>query len=126
MVIETMFKSVFRVVLKSLVLFLLFNAPTSCSKASAITDEKEATVQKPAKITAMFDIIVKTEDGQQKLIEEYKKQTGIELIITQPPHNQYTEKVKLAFSSNSIPDIVEVGNSDYVNLSEPGAKPAAV
>jgi len=118
-----MCKSIPNVVTKSIVLFLMLDILTGCSlnKASAVTSENKPKVEKPSKITAMFDIIVKTEDGQEKLVEEYKKQTGIDLVITQPPHNQYTEKVKLAFSSNAVPDIVEVGNSDYVTLSAQGA-----
>lgn len=115
--------NLYRFKIMSLTLFLLLGSLTSCSfsKPSSADADNGSDVAKPSKITAMFDIIVKEEDGQGDLVEEYKKQTGIDLIITQPPHNQYQEKLRLAFSSNSIPDIVEVSNSDYVNLSAQGA-----
>lgn len=109
---------------RSLTLFLLVLFPAGCSfsGSSAVTSNiKEESIKKPSKITAMFDIIVKSEDGQDKLVEEYKKQTGIDLVIMQPPHNQYDEKLRLAFSSNDIPDLVEVGATDYVNLASQGA-----
>ena len=68
---------------------------------------KEAA--KPAKITAFLDTTMLTpEVGQAQFCASFKKLTGIELVIIQPPHNQYNEKLLLAFASNEIPDIIEV------------------
>lgn len=119
---KNMHKNFQRFLSKSLAFILLSSLLTGCSfgKSSSVSSNVTG-IEKPKKITAMFDIIVKEEDGQDNLVKEYKKQTGIDLIITQPPHNQYQEKLKLAFSSNSVPDIVEVSNSDYVSLSVQGA-----
>lgn len=66
-------------------------------------------VPKPAKIVAHLDTTMLTpEVGQAQFCAEFKKLTGIELQIIQPPHNQYNEKLLLSFASNEIPDIVEI------------------
>jgi putative aldouronate transport system substrate-binding protein len=80
-----------------------------------------AKVEKPKKITAILDDILKLEDGQDKFAKEYEKQTGIKLLVTQPPHQQYYEKLKLAFSTGDIPDVVEIMAPDYVNYALQGA-----
>ncbi len=79
------------------------------------------TVEKPKKIVAILDDILKPEDGQDQFFKEYEKQTGIKLEVTQPPHQQYYEKLKLAFATGDIPDIVEISAPDYVNYAQQGA-----
>lgn len=78
-------------------------------------------VPKPKKIVAFLDTISIKESGQDEFIKEYKKFTGIDLEIIQPPHNQYNEKLRLAFAAGEIPDVVEVAEVHYVNYSSEGA-----
>lgn len=65
-------------------------------------------VKKPEKFKVIMDTVLVKEDGQDKFAEEYKKQTGITLEIVQPAHNEYYDKVNLAFSSGDIPDMLEI------------------
>jgi putative aldouronate transport system substrate-binding protein len=65
-------------------------------------------VPKPKKIVAFLDTISIKESGQDEFVKEYKKFTGIDLEIIQPVHNQYYEKLRLAFAAGEIPDVVEV------------------
>jgi putative aldouronate transport system substrate-binding protein len=79
-------------------------------------------VPKPKQITAFLDTTMLTvETGQKQFCEEYKKQTGIELKIIQPVHNQYYDKLRLAFASGDIPDVVEIAEASYVQYAQEGA-----
>ena len=78
-------------------------------------------VPKPKKIVAFLDTISIKESGQDEFIKEYKKFTGIDLEIIQPVHNQYNEKLRLAFAAGEIPDVVEVAEVHYVNYATEGA-----
>jgi putative aldouronate transport system substrate-binding protein len=81
---------------------------------------KEAT--KPTEIKLMVDgTFMTVAAGQEKFVEEYKKQTGIDLKINQPAHNQYYEKVNLAFASQDIPDVLVISGSTMVNYAINGA-----
>lgn len=80
-----------------------------------------ADVKKPEKITIMLDTGVVKENGQEQFAEEFKKQTGIELKIIQPAHNQYYEKLDLSFSSGEIPDIVQIGDNNLTKYASQGA-----
>ena len=78
-------------------------------------------VTKPTKITWYRDNGLAWDNGVQKIVDEFKKQTGVELVITDPAHNQYQEKVKLAFASGDVPDVIDVNGADYVNYAMNGA-----
>jgi putative aldouronate transport system substrate-binding protein len=95
----------------------------ACAKKEPVETQKPAAeVTKPTVITAMLDTtFLIPEVGQAQFLEEYKKQTGIELKVTQPAHNQYYEKVNLAFASGEAPDVVELGGTPLVNYSINGA-----
>ena len=104
---------------------MLSSSLMACGK-KATTDEAKtpstATATKPTVINAMLDTTFLTpEIGQTQFAEEFKKKTGIELKITQPAHNQYYEKVNLAFASGEVPDVVELGGTPLVNYSMNGA-----
>jgi putative aldouronate transport system substrate-binding protein len=93
------------------------NATTAGKTETKATETKEVAkeIKKPSKIvlmTALFDM--SKENGQQKFLDKYKELTGIELQIIQPPHNQYSEKVNLAFASGDIPDVFL--SPDYSSL----------
>jgi putative aldouronate transport system substrate-binding protein len=93
-------------------------ATTAATKAAA-------KIEKPTKIVAMLDIFDVTDETiKQKFLAKYKELTGIELVINQPPHNQYYEKVNLAFASGDLPDVVELAPSDnsaFVTYATQGA-----
>jgi putative aldouronate transport system substrate-binding protein len=74
-------------------------------------------VPKPKVIHAFLDTVLDVQTGQVQFCTEYKKQTGIELQITKPVHNQYYEKLRLAFASGDIPDVVEIADSNYVQYA---------
>lgn len=64
-------------------------------------------------ITLMVDgTFMLPEAGQEELIKKYKEMTGIDLIIIQPAHNEYYEKLNLLFATDELPDIV-VLSADY-------------
>jgi putative aldouronate transport system substrate-binding protein len=95
---------------------------TTESGNNTATPATKGEVAKPTVINAMFDTTFLTpEIGQQQFIDEFKKKTGIELKINQPAHNQYYEKVNLAFASGEVPDVVELGGTPLVNYSSNGA-----
>jgi putative aldouronate transport system substrate-binding protein len=75
-------------------------------------------VPKPKVIRAFLDTVLTVQAGQAQFCTEYKKQTGIELRITQPVHNQYYQKLRLAFASGDIPDVVEIAESNYVQYAK--------
>ncbi len=93
--------------------------------ASAANTKKVATAadaKKPTTISAIFDTtFIEPKNGQKQFCDEFKKITGVELKVNQPAHNQYYEKVDLAFASNEIPDVVEMGGNRFLNYSVNGA-----
>lgn len=80
---------------------------------------------KPVKISAMFDTtFLRKEDGQDQFLKEYKRLTGIELVVNQPAHNQYNEKLLISFASGDIPDVIEIDSNHseiYMQLATEGA-----
>lgn len=89
------------------------------------TTSAQKEIKKPEKIVAMLDIFDMTDqDYRGEFLAKYKELTGVELVINQPPHNQYYEKVNLAFASGDIPDVVELApsdNSSFVTYASQGA-----
>ncbi|NMA84403.1 MAG: extracellular solute-binding protein [Epulopiscium sp.] len=87
------------------------------------TDKEEVKeeVAKPDKIHVMMTTILTEENGQKALIDKYKEITGIDLEITKPDHNQFYEKVNLAFASGDVPDIIELGGTNYTSYAVNGA-----
>ena len=68
---------------------------------------------KPAKITAYLDRILIEDDGLAQWRAAYKEQTGIELEVIKPPHNQYAEVLGAAVMAGDLPDIMELFDSQY-------------
>jgi putative aldouronate transport system substrate-binding protein len=89
-------------------------SPKDTSKdnsASAPTLEKAS---KPNEIKLFIDTLLSKENGQDLWAEEFQKKTGIKLNINQPVHNQYNEKLDLAFASGNIPDVVQTDSHQYI------------
>lgn len=90
--------------------------------SAANTKVAAAEAKKPTTITAIFDTtFIEPKNGQKQFTDKYKELTGVELKVTQPAHNQYYEKVDLAFASNEIPDVLEIGGTKYLNYAVNGA-----
>ncbi len=65
--------------------------------------------------TAYLDTIIQDWEGQSIFIEEYRKLTGIELKIIQPPHQQYMDKLMVSFAEKDSPQVCEV-LPEYISL----------
>lgn len=65
--------------------------------------------------TAYLDNIIQDWEGQSEFIEEYKKLTGINLNIIQPPHQQYMEKLLVSFTESDSPQLCEI-LPEYLSL----------
>lgn len=84
----------------------------------------EAAPVKPEKISAMLDIVLVKDLGQAQWAKEYQRLTGIQLVVDQPAHNQYTDKLLIAFASGNIPDVIEIQPDRvdiYMQLAQEGA-----
>jgi len=78
-------------------------------------------IVKPDKITVLGDVICFPEaNGGPQWRAAFEKMTGIKVEFIQPAHNQYNEKVRLAFASGDLPDILEPAEG-YVSLAVNGA-----
>lgn len=117
-------------VIKSLALLLTVAslAPTlaACQKGNENTGgagtpgSTAKEPQKPEKIKAFVDTFMVKEQGHEQFAEEYKKQTGITLEITQPAHNQYYDIMNVTFASGDIPDVVEIAEQNYLKYATQG------
>lgn len=86
------------------------------------TSESEKEVEKPSEIRFMIDgTFLLPDNGQEYLVKAFEEKTGIKLIVNQPAHNEYYEKVNLAFATEEIPDVVLLSGSHYLNYAMQGA-----
>jgi putative aldouronate transport system substrate-binding protein len=58
--------------------------------------------------TAYLDTIIQDWEGQKIFIEEYRRLTGIELNIIQPPHQLYMDKLLVSFTETDSPQVCEI------------------
>lgn len=114
--------------MKKFLSFVFFSAMlvsitvSGCHSYKVISESKDSvksddTTNKPSKITAMVDIFLPQEQGHKEFIDEYKRQTGIDLEIIMPQHNQYYNLISVMFASNNIPDVIELGDQNYMNYA---------
>ncbi|MDF1569921.1 MAG: extracellular solute-binding protein, partial [Spirochaetaceae bacterium] len=85
-----------------LVVLALFGVSCSPSEDSA-NNETE-----PRTITAFLDTIIQEWEGQEEFSRKYEELTGIRLVIIQPPHQLYNDKLLIQIASGDMPDICEV------------------
>jgi len=79
-------------------------------------------VAKPKQITFMVNgTLIAKENGQDEVVKAYEEKTGIKLIVNQPAHNEYYEKVDLAFATGEIPDVLLLSTDMYVTYAVNGA-----
>jgi len=76
---------------------------------------------KPTEITMMIDTCMTPENGLQQVADKYKENTGITLKLEKPDHNQYYEKVGLAFAGGTAPNVLELGSIQYPTFASQGA-----
>jgi putative aldouronate transport system substrate-binding protein len=87
-----------------------------CQKAG----KKESTKQKS--ITIMVDgTWLGPDDGEEIPEKGFEAITGIDLIINHPPHNEYKQKLDLAFTTGDIPDVFVVYPLQYIRYATAGA-----
>ncbi len=76
---------------------------------------------KPKSIKLMVDGTFQVkENGEQVLVDSFKKLTGIDLVLNHPVHNEYYPKVDLAFTTGDIPDVLILGGNQYVKWAQAG------
>jgi putative aldouronate transport system substrate-binding protein len=73
-------------------------------------------------ITLMVDGTWLNADNGEEIPEKgFEAITGFDLILNHPPHNEYYQKLDLAFTTGDIPDIFVVGSEQYVRYATAGA-----
>ena len=78
-------------------------------------------VEKPEKITVMFDSTVFTqENGQAEFEARWEELTGIDLQIIQPDHSQYYDVLGQTIAGGDWPDVVLLGSTYYASYAAEG------
>ncbi|MBU0935328.1 MAG: extracellular solute-binding protein [Spirochaetes bacterium] len=86
----------------AIVIGVLFFACSKQTKPSPPTNKQSPVIH------AFLNNILQDWEGQKDFSAEFEKLTGTKLQITQPPHQNYMERVFLSLSSDMVPDIIEV------------------
>jgi putative aldouronate transport system substrate-binding protein len=96
---------------------------TACGNQDAVFQQTPyvPNPEKPESITMVMDTCITEENGLQKVCDQYKENTGIELVVEKPSHNQYYEKVTIAFTGGKPADVLEVGSTYYPKYARAGA-----
>jgi len=95
---------------------------STASTSSTAAPAKAVEVVKPTSIKMTVDTtFILPENGISDITAAYKAQTGIDLQITQPVHNQYYEKLNLQFASGDVPDVLEAAGNNLANFAVNGA-----
>jgi len=80
-----------------------------------------AAQPKPKAIKLMVDGTFQVkENGEQVLVDEFKKLTGIDLVLNHPIHNEYYTKVDLAFATGDVPEVLILGGNNYLKYAQAG------
>ena len=97
------------------------NAGNTGSKTEAASSSPEEVV-KPEKITMMVNgSFVSPANGQAELVAKYKELTGIDLEIITIDHNSYNDQLALAFTSDSVADVILLSAENYAAYAAQGA-----
>lgn len=76
---------------------------------------------KPKSIKVMVDgTFAVKENGEQAMVDEFKKLTGIDLVLNHPIHNEYATKVDLAFATGDVSEVVLMSTAQYVKYAQAG------
>jgi putative aldouronate transport system substrate-binding protein len=107
-------KRVITLVSIGMVLAMSTGTLLGCSKKEATntggTKEAKQELTKPEKIYLMLDTGLDStvSDSIDVFENAFKEATGIQLDVTQPVHNQYYEKVDLAFAAAQPIDVIQL------------------
>ena len=97
------------------------SSSSDASKDDSSTADTDK-VEKPESITLMVDgTFLIAENGEAVLEKGYEDLYGIDLIINHPVHNEYYEKVNLAFTTDAAPDVLILTSNYYMNYAANGA-----
>ena len=81
----------------------------TASSLACFNGTRQQPVQDKAQVIhAMLNNILQDWEGQAAFAIAFYKQTGIQLLITQPPHQNYTDRAFMQLESNQVPDILEI------------------
>lgn len=70
---------------------------------------RSANNGQPARVIhAFLNNILQDWEGQGVFAQRFEELTGVELTITQPPHQSYSERVFLQLASENVPDVIEI------------------
>lgn len=117
-------KSILRSVGLALSLAMVTGGFVGCKSKDTketVTKVENGAVVKPTIIKMTTDTFLKPEDGMDEFLAGFKKQTGMELKVTQPVHNQYYDKLSLQFASGDVPDVVEIASTYLTTFGSNGA-----
>ncbi|MDR1600461.1 MAG: extracellular solute-binding protein [Oscillospiraceae bacterium] len=93
---------------------------TLCSMGAAVSAE---TV-KPETITFFIDTVfgsMMLDSTFQPVVDAFKEATGITIKFIKPDHSVYYDQLNLAFASGDIPDLMEIGSTNYPTYASNGA-----
>ena len=94
----------------------------SCVVIGLVASVAYAEVEKPKSITFMVaGTWLWTDNGEEIPEEGYEALTGIDLILNHPPHNEYFQKLDLAFATGDMPDVFVADGGRYMRLAKAGA-----
>jgi putative aldouronate transport system substrate-binding protein len=90
--------------------------------SSLVFAQAGKNVVKPSFIKLMVDGTFQVkENGEQVIVDGFKALTGIDLVLNHPIHNEYYQKVDLAFSTGDIPDVLILSSNYYLRYAANGA-----
>ncbi|GHU70036.1 hypothetical protein AGMMS49992_01700 [Clostridia bacterium] len=83
-----------------------------------------SAAEKPETITFFIDTVfgsMMLESTFQPVVDAYKEKTGITIKFIKPDHSVYYDQLNLAFASGDIPDLMEIGSTNYPTFAGNGA-----
>ena len=93
----------------------------ACSVLLMVTTMAAFSQTKPKSIKLMVDgTFAVKENGEQVLVDTFKKLTGIDLVLNHPIHNEYATKDDLAFTTGDIPEVLILNTTQYLKYAQAG------
>lgn len=93
--------------------------------ATGQQDETKKSTDKASSITSIKFMIdgtwLQPDNGEQIPAQAWEQMTGLKLIMNHPPHNEYAQKLDLAFTTGDIPDVFVMSADSYVKYAAAGA-----
>ncbi|GHU65749.1 hypothetical protein FACS1894184_02170 [Clostridia bacterium] len=83
-----------------------------------------AEAAKPETITFFIDTVfgsMMLDSTFQPVVDAFKEATGITIKFIKPDHSVYYDQLNLAFASGDIPDLMEIGSTNYPTYASNGA-----